>query len=71
MRAKDAIWYVQQMDPEEPVFILRGQDILAPDTVRHWAILALAADVSPTAKVREARAWALVMEKWEPRKLPD
>ena len=71
MRAADEITRLQQMDPEEPVFVLRGQDILAPETVEFWATLAEKHDVSPSRKVREAREWADEMAAWTPRKLPD
>lgn len=71
MRAADAIEKLQTMDPEEPVFVLRGQDILAPQAVEAWCQLAEDNDVSPSRKVREARECAEDMTAWEPRKLPD
>lgn len=54
---------------EEPLFILRAQDMFAPSFVRIWAMAAEAAKVSP-AKVAEARAIADLMEKWPTRKIP-
>ena len=35
-----------QIPDDEPVFILRGQDLLALETVRHWMILARRAGVN-------------------------
>lgn len=54
----------------EPIFVLRAQDLLAADTVRHWADAAEAAGVN-AEKVLEARVIARVMEAWPHRKVPD
>lgn len=56
--------------PDEPIFVLRGQDKLAPTAVRIWAQLALKAGMSKE-KFREAEQCALEMEKWHTRKIPD
>src|ERR1700730_3563327 len=53
---------------DEPVFILRAQDIFAPDLVREWADLA---EECAPEKAREARALAALMEDCPTRKLPD
>jgi len=55
---------------DEPVFVLRAQDRLAPMTVRHWARLAEMKG-APAEKVREARVLAEAMEAWPNRKYPD
>jgi hypothetical protein len=55
---------------DEPIFVLRGQDRLAPDVVRQWADRAEQAGCD-TEKVREAREVAAAMEAWPQRKLPD
>jgi hypothetical protein len=55
--------------PDEPVFVLRGQDALAGDLVRAWADKAKEHGAAP-GKVREARALAAQMDKWKPRKFP-
>lgn len=55
---------------DEPVFILRGQDILAADLVDRWATLA-SLKGCPDAKVLEARALAQAMREWPTRKKPD
>ena len=54
----------------EPLFILRAQDRLAPQAVRVWAAL-LASESGSSQKVAEASALAEAMEKWPTRKLPD
>lgn len=62
--------YLKAVRVGEPVFVLRGQDVFAPQLVRQWARLA---DESgcPSDKVNEANSKALRMETWLPRKHPD
>lgn len=64
----------------EPIFVLRGQDRLAPACVRLWAdMLEVHANQHYTGKTRkamvakaqDARALAHRMEEWPTRKLPD
>lgn len=55
---------------DEPIFVLRAQDKLAPIIVRLWADLAEAHGCAE-AKVREAVSLAARMEKWPTRKFPD
>jgi len=55
---------------DEPIFVLRAQDRLAPELVRRWADEAERAGCS-SAKVIEARTVADAMERWPSRKLPD
>lgn len=55
---------------DEPVFILRGQDALAADTVDHWANHARLLGCHPD-KVREAHELADKMRAWRPQKNPD
>lgn len=58
---------------EEPLFVLRAQDKLAPEIVMEWAHRALAAG-TPIAKVEEARRCAQEMEEWQianEAKVPD
>jgi hypothetical protein len=57
-------------NPQEPVFVLRGQDALAPEVVLYWVALAIRHGV-PDEKVQEARRWAEEMREWQPRKVPD
>lgn len=55
---------------DEPVFLLRGQDVAAADTVRKWADLsdALGADPAITAIAREHAA---KMDAWPKKKVAD
>jgi hypothetical protein len=55
---------------DEPIFVLRAQDMLAPALVRRWADEAERAGC-PAVKVIEARTIADAMERWPTRKLPD
>ena len=55
---------------DEPIFVLRAQDRLAADAVRHWADRAEQSGSTP-AKVAEAREIADAMDRWPSRKLPD
>jgi hypothetical protein len=63
--------------PDEPVFVLRAQDIYAAMTVRWWAgrLLNAASHVANRsashAKAMEALALADEMDKWPNRKVPD
>lgn len=61
--------------PDEPLFLLRGQDELAPDVVREYI---RAVDREEEAFVGDRlgvtnRLYELVnlMERWQPRKMPD
>lgn len=47
----------------EPIFILRGQDVLAPALVREWAVAAKQRGCGD-AKVQEAFALADLMDSW-------
>jgi hypothetical protein len=55
---------------DEPIFVLRAQDMLAPDLVRLWADYAARHGCDP-AKVAEAYECATAMEHWRMRKYPD
>jgi len=60
-------------DPDEPVFVLRAQDMLGPEIVREWAYRAQC-EGAPIAKCDEARRIADAMEQWQiahRRKVPD
>ncbi len=54
----------------EPVFVLRGQDILAGNIVDMWADEAESVGVDPD-KVQEARNQAHTMKLWPHHKVPD
>ncbi len=55
--------------PDEPLFLLRGQDELAPAAVAfyfdHWLAAGLPMELGHKERFIEA------MERWQPRKLPD
>jgi hypothetical protein len=51
--------------PDEPLFVLRAQDRLAPKIVRYWAMEAGALGRVPFSKVNEAFALADRMEAWQ------
>ena len=55
---------------DEPVFVLRGQDKLAPGLIRQWAAQAHALGMKQS-KVGEALKLADQMEAWPQRRLPD
>lgn len=55
---------------DEPIFVLRAQDRLAPLVVELWAELAAKFGVSPE-KQQEAFRCADQMRHWPNRKLPD
>lgn len=58
---------------EEPVFTLRGRDLLAPEIVDEWALLAERRGVN-REKVIDARQIARKMRKWQEEhggRLPD
>lgn len=60
-------------DPGEPIFVLRAQDIVAPEIVREWAYRAAVAG-APREKIEGARRVADAMEDWQlehRRKVPD
>lgn len=54
----------------EPYFVLRGQDMLAPELIEAWAVEA-ELNGCPKAKVADARAIAAAMRQWRKRKMPD
>jgi hypothetical protein len=64
----------EKAEPDEPIFVLRAQDILAPEMVREWAYRAAVLG-SPREKIVEARKLADRMEDWQiehgRRKVPD
>ena len=56
---------------DEPVFVLRAQDMLAGGLVDDWADLAEENGNCPSEKIDEARALAEQMRAWPNRKYPD
>jgi hypothetical protein len=70
MAFKGSCSCLEKAADDEPIFVLRGQDRIAPKTVRQWAENAKALG-SPPEKVDVA----LAMEEWQKRtgiaKTPD
>ena len=60
--------------PDEPLFLLRGQDELASCAVRHYAEDVRLSKIKEPMR-SEMRTHLLdhaeIMERWQPRKLPD
>ena len=61
--------------PDEPLFLLRGQDRLAPDMVRQYIRLVESEEGAFSgnrqAVINHLYEFLNRMERWEPRKLPD
>jgi hypothetical protein len=70
MATKSTDTCLQKAAEDEPIFVLRAQDRLAPTIVRDWATLARDHGCAP-AKVQEAFRLADQMEQWPTRKYPD
>lgn len=58
------------LDPDEPLFILRGRDPLAVVSVLRWVHEAKEAKINPE-KIREAEDVVLAMLAYPKKKLPD
>lgn len=71
MSSKDQVRAMLDTIPNgEPLFLVRGQDKLAPGLVRYWAGAARARGCGED-KVQEAMQCATAMEQWPKRKFPD
>ena len=77
MKAKDEIALLQrklasgELDPEEPLFTLRGQDKLAPTVIIVWVELLDLMKHGGSDKGVEALDLAEEMKLWPHRKIPD
>ena len=74
-REGDTTWYESLIPDDEPVFLLRSQDALAPQAVRVWAD-AVELNGGDPAMVASAREHADLMEEYaeahyEGGKVPD
>jgi len=61
------------IEKDEPVFLLRAKDMLAPDTVMHWANMLFQQNGDMVA-YRAAMKQADLMSEWQSKntsKLPD
>lgn len=59
---------LNKAESNEPLFVLRAKDPLAPQTIRHWATMSMG--VQPTEKVTEAFRAAEAMEQWRAQAYP-
>lgn len=72
-RNEDGTWHdtcLEKVHPNEPIFVLRAQDLLAPDIVEQWANMAQQLGC-PRDKCEGARRTANEMRSWPNRKNPD
>lgn len=53
---------------DEPLFVLKATDPMAPMTIRHWATMS--ENIQPEEKLFEARECAREMEDWHQRNVP-
>lgn len=60
----------RELPADEPVFLLRGQDVFAADAVRAWARMALRGGADPETVAR-ALEHADRMDAWPVKKIPD
>ena len=70
---QEGISSLDKLEPDEPAFVLRARDIIAPEIVREWAFRAQV-EGSPIEKCDNARKIADEMEQWQiahRRKVPD
>lgn len=54
---------------DEPVFVLRGQDVSSPNVVMEW--ISLNINTAPPEKLREAFECVLEMQRYHNRKIAD
>lgn len=62
---------LKKASDNEPIFVLRAQDMLAPEIIRYWAGRVQAGGMLCSDKYKEAMAIAKAMEEWSERKMPD
>lgn len=66
----DVLKMLQRIPDDEPLFLLRGRDTVASETVLDWCDRA-GRDGSPNEKLDEAAACAKAMRNWPTKKVPD
>lgn len=66
LKANNETW--AKVRPDEPVFVLRGQDITAPRIILHWIEMNL--DIVSEAKLKEAFHTVLSMRRYDERRNP-
>lgn len=65
--AAEASDQLLELDPDEPVFVLRATDLLAPETLQRWIVLARQMGVS-SARVLAAERCVREMNDWRLRR---
>lgn len=70
IRAFDTNGTLRIIPADEPVFLIRGQDVAGGDAVRAWADLAEAAGAAPDI-LAIAREHAAKMDAWPRKKVAD
>lgn len=55
----------EKIPDDEPVFILRGKDLLAPKRVKAWIAAAVESDIVPDEKILAAKAHYEAMIKFQ------
>jgi len=53
---------LNKADANEPIFVIRAKDVLAPMLIRHWATMA--DGIHEQEKVMEARSLADAIDDW-------
>lgn len=79
MATKTTDTCLAKVKDDEPIFVLRGQDILAAETVRSWAENLCGFHHGAQhhyascqlPKVKDALQIAQAMDRWPDRKVPD
>lgn len=61
---------MKKIPKDEPVFVLRAQDVAAADAVRYWAAVAQQKGAAPEI-VSAAIRHADLMDQWPTKKIPD
>lgn len=55
---------IKKIGDDEPIFVLRAQDALAPVTIAHWIYRATNSGV-PIAKLESAHRYLAEIEAWQ------
>lgn len=59
---------LNKVSDDEPIFVLRAQDISAPDVIRRWIMLNIAS--LDQEHINEAERCAQAMQDWPNRRNP-
>jgi hypothetical protein len=70
MATKHTCSCLKKAADDEPIFVLRAQDKLAPAVVQYWIDLARSQG-TPEPTLQEAERCMASMEAWPTKKVPD